>query len=861
MKYFLNIVVALLLSQPVFAQNNWTGAISTDWNNPDNWSSTLLPIVHLVPTILDDVIIPSAPSNQPVVYASGLLTAVAKSVEVKSGATLTINATGTLAINGSKSVVSILTSFYNKGTLTNNGELFIGNIAILPIGNYGIRSGGIVNNNLGAKITVDNLVAGGIGIYQESTGQLTNAGTIAIGAVATTGNIGIDNFGSATNSSTGEISVDNAVRTTTAAGIGMLMESNTTFNNYGKITIGAIPNTGADNGIRTNGTSIFNNNAGGEIIIDRTATAAILNAGTSRFTNMAKITLGGLPITGTSVGRGINVFGSGAQFNNSRGGEIKIDQFQATGIENIGTFMNTAKITIGATEGGGSNGMLNSTTGTITNDSLGEISIDRSIGSGVLNRTGSTFTNKAKITIGAVAAVGNSGIANNGATFNNNRTGEINIDRVANVSGTPGAGLRNVTGGSFTNANKITIGGVAAVGDYGLLNQDATFNNTSGADIKIDRSAVSGLYNYTTGAPGTVAAIFNNTAARITIGGIAGVGTNGLSNDATFNNNECGQVIVHRGNLQNNSGRTYTNAGLTLVFNTLNNAGTFTNTGVLKYKTLVNTGTLNNSTISSVIVNDHPATPVFTYGLDPYDGTIVGIYTDTATSVSAGDFEAPNTFTPTLTPGLHKLYAKIIPAGGCTFIVPFIYNIEPLPVTLVSFSGAKTSINQNTLKWVTSDEKNLSNFDIQRSTDGRIFQTIGSINPPAESSATLSVYQFVDKDVTGANYYRLKMVDMDGTFDYSRIIYIQNAVSEEPFAGQFYPNPASGMAMVDLYAARPGTWNITTLDVSGKVIQTQGVNLSGGTNQITLKQLADGLNVVRIENDETTIIRKVFNVK
>ena len=94
----------------------------------------------------------------------------------------------------------------------------------------------------------------------------------------------------------------------------------------------------------------------------------------------------------------------------------------------------------------------------------------------------------------------------------------------------------------------------------------------------------------------------------------------------------------------------------------------------MKYNTL--TGTITNSA-NSVVVNN--TTPIFTYG-GTYNGIINGIFTDSLTTISAGTFTAPNTFTPltTLPKTSQTLYAKITPSGGaCTYVVPFTYNNVP----------------------------------------------------------------------------------------------------------------------------------------------------------------------------------------
>lgn len=79
----------------------WTGASSSNWNTASNWSSST------VPTQNDHVIIPSAPTNQPIVYSS--VTGKCKSLEIKSGASLTLKNTSN--------------NFSIYGDLTNNGSL------------------------------------------------------------------------------------------------------------------------------------------------------------------------------------------------------------------------------------------------------------------------------------------------------------------------------------------------------------------------------------------------------------------------------------------------------------------------------------------------------------------------------------------------------------------------------------------------------------------------------------------------------------------------------------------------------------------------------------------------------------------
>ncbi len=112
-----------------------------------------------------------------------------------------------------------------------------------------------------------------------------------------------------------------------------------------------------------------------------------------------------------------------------------------------------------------------------------------------------------------------------------------------------------------------------------------------------------------------------------------------------------------------------------------------------------------------------------------------------------------------------------------TWIIKFSFGqkIEEclvVPVTLLSFTGQKVG-NTAKLVWQTASESNMSRYEIERSTDGLYFQTIGGIVPSVNSS-NVYTYSYTDNIPAAARqYYRLRMVDIDGKRKYSNIIYVQ----------------------------------------------------------------------------------------
>ena len=127
----------------------------------------------------------------------------------------------------------------------------------------------------------------------------------------------------------------------------------------------------------------------------------------------------------------------------------------------------------------------------------------------------------------------------------------------------------------------------------------------------------------------------------------------------------------------------------------------------------------------------------------------------------------------------------------------FVYpGLSTLPVELKYFNASlNNDLNKVDLNWVTATEKNVSHFTIEKSSDGKNFSEAGLVFAMGNSTETIK-YFFEDKNINtakaGVIYYRLRSVDMDGTFEYSpiRIITISGQ-NKQTLSVQTYPNPVS----------------------------------------------------------------------
>ncbi len=188
-----------------------------------------------------------------------------------------------------------------------------------------------------------------------------------------------------------------------------------------------------------------------------------------------------------------------------------------------------------------------------------------------------------------------------------------------------------------------------------------------------------------------------------------------------------------------------------------------------------------------------------------------------------------------------------------------------LPITLINFSGKKVGTT-NVLIWTTSQEKNASHFEIERSADAQAFEKIGKVFSTVVSKENTK-YEFVDlttntkhltSNIQHLFYYRLKLVDLDGKYAYSKIINITNSI-ENQIVGQFYPNPsAENFATIDIVSEDKSEWKLSTIDVLGKLIKLEKVWLEKGINKIQITGLRKGLNLVQFENHSLVEVRKII---
>jgi hypothetical protein len=165
-----------------------------------------------------------------------------------------------------------------------------------------------------------------------------------------------------------------------------------------------------------------------------------------------------------------------------------------------------------------------------------------------------------------------------------------------------------------------------------------------------------------------------------------------------------------------------------------------------------------------------------------------------------------------------------------------------LPVTLTKFEGvwADTKTRTN-LTWSTARELNSKSFIVQRSTDkGQSWQDIAEVYAGGTTTGD-KYYQYADLRPGLVNWYRLKMVDIDGDYTYSRVVILSKNENAE-LSYTIYPNPASSFVKVQSKNTIPEKLNVRVTDLNGRVIHQQTATASNSTPAtIGISGLANGI--------------------
>lgn len=189
--------------------------------------------------------------------------------------------------------------------------------------------------------------------------------------------------------------------------------------------------------------------------------------------------------------------------------------------------------------------------------------------------------------------------------------------------------------------------------------------------------------------------------------------------------------------------------------------------------------------------------------------------------------------------------------SGITSFSPFTISssTSALPVNLISFTADKLN-NAVQLNWQTMSEKNFSFFEAERSNDGIIFSRLGEV-PISFNNSTKKNYSYTDNSpITGTNFYRLKMVDADAKFTYSKTVALRFDGSNN--ALQIFPNPAKDILHVQVTGSNENAV-LQIVDLTGRKLKEQRINVDGTTSvSVDINDLPKGMYNLLLKTNSKT---------
>ena len=199
-------------------------------------------------------------------------------------------------------------------------------------------------------------------------------------------------------------------------------------------------------------------------------------------------------------------------------------------------------------------------------------------------------------------------------------------------------------------------------------------------------------------------------------------------------------------------------------------------------------------------------------------------------------------------------------ACGNTSTCTITYSVScpPLPVVLEKFELRRND-KGNLLTWKTSSETNFSHFEIEKSIKNNTFETIGKVG--SHSNKENSNYQFLDTNQAIDAYYRLKMIDLDGTINYSKILFIEG---KKPIFEvlRSYPNPSTNdYVYVDIVSGKSTMVTIELVDISGKVISNGQTLIQEGSNTIKINKVPKGISFVKFITEKNSFVKKILRLE
>lgn len=177
-----------------------------------------------------------------------------------------------------------------------------------------------------------------------------------------------------------------------------------------------------------------------------------------------------------------------------------------------------------------------------------------------------------------------------------------------------------------------------------------------------------------------------------------------------------------------------------------------------------------------------------------------------------------------------------------------------LPVKLLSFDGRRLHEKTVELKWQTIHEVNNRHFEVERSLGNTTqFINVATVRASPDINPVHNYRLNDPNNYSGTSYYRLRQVDVDGKYTYSKIISVKGFSRSSNLRA--FPNPARSVVNVAMNFEEPGPGALSIYDLNGKLVFQKQTKFLKGENVIAVPvgHLSPGLYMVKLLKDEQMV--------
>ena len=189
------------------------------------------------------------------------------------------------------------------------------------------------------------------------------------------------------------------------------------------------------------------------------------------------------------------------------------------------------------------------------------------------------------------------------------------------------------------------------------------------------------------------------------------------------------------------------------------------------------------------------------------------------------------------------------------------YNISAsLPVDLVYFDVHASNNHSSSLHWATASEINNSHFEIERSYDGKTFESVGEVTGNGNSQHQI-VYSYLDEGIRlmeNTVFYRLKQVDFDGTSEYSDIRVVRFDELGNGIHLSAYPNPMTNELSLIVSLSKEEAYQIGVTNLQGSKVHHENHIFTNGIHKLNTSEWNSGMYIFQVASDQGTKHVKVI---